>query len=329
MSRFLSCVAALTILATPVFAECAGQNLFETMPPDELAVMEEAADAVPYPEGNFWRATRGDEVITLIGTYHFDDPRHDPTLAAITPFIQSAATVMVEAGPEEERKLLDLMARDPSKMMIVEGPSLIQRMPADLWSRLSAALSQRGIPGFVAAKLQPWYVNVLLAVPPCAMAQMVDPKGLDGLVIDTAAAARVPVRALEPYDTVFKVFDLMTEADQLAMIEATLAMEDRSEDFSATLADSYLAGESRLMWELMRQISYQAPGVTRDQVDAEFARMEEALMASRNRDWIPVLQEAASGGPVFAAFGALHLPGREGVLALLEAEGFIIEPLPL
>ncbi len=329
MSRVLTCFAALTFLATPLFAQCAGQNLFDALPRQDMAALEAAADAAPFATGNFWRATRGDEVITVIGTYHFDDPRHDPTLTAVTPLIRSAATVMVEAGPKEEKQLLDLMARDPSKMMIVDGPSLIQRMPADLWNRLSAALAQRGIPGFMAAKLQPWYVNVLLAVPPCAMAQMVDPKGLDGLVIDTAEAAGVPVAALEPFDTVFKVFDMMTEADQLAMIEATLAMEDRSEDFSATLADSYFAGESRLMWELMRQISYQTPGTTRAQVDIEFSRMEEALMASRNRNWIPVLEKAAADGPVFAAFGALHLSGREGVLALLEAEGFTIEPLSL
>jgi uncharacterized protein len=329
MKRLLTCLAALTFLATPLFAQCAGQNLFDAMPAEDLAALEAATAEVPYPKGNFWRATRGDEVITLIGTYHFDDPRHDPTLSAVTPMIRSAKTVMVEAGPEEEKKLMDLMARDPSKMMIVDGPSLIQRMPADLWSRLSVALSQRGIPGFMAAKLQPWYVNVILAMPPCAMAAMVDPKGLDGLVIDTAEAAGVPIKALEPFDTVFKVFDLMTEADQLAMIEATLAMEDRSEDFSATLADSYFAGESRLMWELMRNISYQAPGVTREQVDVEFARMEEALMASRNRAWIPVLEATVANGPVFAAFGALHLPGHDGVLALLEAEGFVIEPLTL
>lgn len=327
MHRFLASLAALTFLATPIFAQCAGQNLFDAMPAEELAALEAAAAAVPYPQGNLWRATRDGEVITIVGTYHFDDPRHDATLDLVSPFIRSATTVMVEAGPEEEKALLDLIARDPSKMMIVEGPTLIQRMSPDQWTRLSSALSQRGIPGFMAAKLQPWYVNVLLAMPPCAMAQMTDPKGLDGLVIDAATAAGVPVQALEPFDTVFRIFDQMTEAEQLAMIEATLAMEDRSEDFSATLADSYFAGESRLLWELMREMSYQTPGVTREQVDHEFGRMEEVLMSSRNRAWIPVLEGELAKGPVFAAFGALHLPGHDGVLALLEAAGFKIEPL--
>jgi uncharacterized protein YbaP (TraB family) len=61
----------------------------------------------------------------------------------------------------------------------------------------------------------------------------------------------------------------------------------------------------------MRLISYDMPGYTRDQVDAEFARMEQILIAaSRNRAWIPVLTGAAQEGPVFAAFGALHLSGE-------------------
>ena len=52
-------------------------------------------------------------------------------------------------------------------------------------------------------------------------------------------------------------------------------------------------------------------------------------MKARNRAWLPVLTQAASEGPAFAAFGALHLSGEEGVLNLLKAEGFDLQPLAL
>ncbi|WP_431298359.1 TraB/GumN family protein [Tabrizicola sp. BL-A-41-H6] len=329
MTRILACIAALFLAASPLSAECTGENLLATMPAGERAALQAAANDAPYPTGNFWRATRGGEVITLIGTYHFDDPRHQPTLEAITPLIETATTVLVEAGPEEEAALLDMMARNPSLMTITEGPTLLEQMSPETWAMLSDAMSKRGVPGFMAAKLRPWYVNVLLAIPPCAMAGMTDPKGLDGMVIDTAEAKGVPVKALEPFDTVFDIFGAMTEAEQIAMIQATLLLEERSADFFITLADAYFAGESRLVWELMRKVSYEQALVPRAEVDAEFAKMEEVLMAGRNRAWIPVLEQAATAGPVLAAFGALHLPGDAGVLALLEAEGFSIEPLPL
>lgn len=330
MTRFAA-VAALVfaLLSTPLLAQCAGKNLFAEMAPERRAALVAAADAVPFPRGNYWRATRGDEVITLIGTYHFDDPRHLPTLDVITPEITAATTVLVEAGPDEERALMDLIARDPSKMMIMDGPTLLEQLPTDVWRQLSEALALRGVPGFMAAKLQPWYVAVLLSMPPCAMAQAQDPKGLDGLVIEIAQSAEVPVRGLEPFDTVFKIFDAMSTEEMIAMIRSTLAVEHQAEDYSATLADSYFAGESRIIWEYMRDVSYGLPGYTREQVDAEFARMEELLMNSRNQAWIPVLTAAAAEGSVFAAFGALHLSGEKGVLKLLQDEGYTLEALPL
>jgi uncharacterized protein YbaP (TraB family) len=330
MIRLLSLLAlSISLLAAPLRAQCAGENLFSNMDPDRLAAITAAADSVPFPRGNHWRATRGDEVITIIGTYHFDDPRHAATLDAITPALTSATTVLVEAGPEEEKALLDLIARDPGKMMIMDGPTLLERLPAETWENLSAALSARGVPGFMAAKMQPWYVAAMLAIPPCAIAQMADPKGLDGMVIDSALAAGVPVRALEPFDTIFTLFGAFSDEEVVAMIDSTLAMEDRAEDYSATLADSYFAGESRMIWEYMRDESRNLPGYTPERVDTEFARMEELLMAARNRAWIPVLTEAAAKGPVFTAFGALHLSGDEGVLNLLQSEGYTLEELPL
>lgn len=322
-------ITAFALVAAPLAAECNGQNLLASMPADRLAEIQAAADAVPFPTGNYWRATRGDEVITMVGTYHFDDPRHFPTLDIIAPEITAATTVLVEAGPEEEAKVLDLISRDPSTIMITEGPTLIDRLPPELWEGLSAALTSRGIPGFMAAKMQPWYAVMMLSLPPCAMAQMVDPKGLDGLVIDTALAAGVPVRGLEPYDTVFTLFGAMTEEEFESMLASTLSIEAQAEDYSATLADSYFAGESRLIWEFMRFVSYDLPGYTREQVDAEYARLEDLLMDSRNRAWIPVLTKAAADGPVFAAFGALHLSGKAGVLNLLQEEGFTLTELPL
>lgn len=333
MSRLLSCLPALllgALLCGPGFAACVGQNLFETMDSDRRAEITASADAMPFATGNFWRATRGDEVITIAGTYHFDDPRHDPNLAALIPHITAAKTVLVEAGPDEEKALMALIAKDPSTMVITEGPALNQLLPPEVWEPLSKALSDRGIPAFMAAKFQPWYVLTLLSIPPCAMSQMTSkPKGLDGMVIDTAKAAGVPVRGLEPFDTLFTIFGELSTEDLTEMLASTLAIEDRSEDYFTTLVDSYFAGESRKAWELMRFISYDLPGYTRAEVDAEFAKMEEIVASRRNRAWIPVLTEASAKGPVFSAFGALHLSGEDGVLNLLKKEGFTVEELPL
>ena len=117
----------------------------------------------------------------------------------------------------------------------------------------------------------------------------------------------------------------MERSAQIEMIRTTLAMVDQAEDYSATLTDAYFAEEARAIWELGRLAAYGLPGKTTDEIDADMAAMEEALMNRRNRAWIPVIEDSVKDGPVFVAFGALHLSGEEGVLALLERKGFTLE----
>lgn len=319
---------AATTFAQPSHAECQGQNLLDLMAPEQSAELRARADAEPFARGNLWTATKDGQTVTLVGTYHLDDPRHAPTLARITPLIGAASTVLVEAGPEEERQLRDHTAKHP-QVMILTDTTLPELLPPEDWQHLSDALKMRGIPGFIAAKFQPWYVSMMLAIPPCAMQSSMARDGLDARIIAEASAANIPVRALEPFDTVFHIFENLPMQDQIGMIRQSLATEDRAEDFSTTLADSYFGGETRVIWELMRYESLHMPGITPEQAEADLALMEEAMMNTRNRNWIPVIEAAAARGPVLAAFGALHLSGRDGVANLLAQNGWVLSPLPM
>ncbi len=330
LSAILLALGLTLAIAAPARAECLGENLIDSMPEAERRALFDAADRVPHPRGNFWRATRGDQTIHLIGTYHLDDPRHAATMDRITPLIDQSATVLVEAGPEEEAALMADLARDPSLMVQNDGPTLREALSDPEWQLLADAMRERGLPPFMVSKFRPWYVSILLALPACSIDGMQEGLGgLDGLVIARAQDQGIPLKALESHDTVFRLFEAMPLDDQLAMIRSSLALEPISADYSVTLADAYFQGESRVIWELTRALSLRVPGQDPAQVAEDFARMEQVLMTDRNRAWIPVIEAAAAEGPVFAAFGALHLPGETGVLRLLEEAGFTLERLPL
>ena len=327
----LRCIAVIAALLLPLGAQaqCIGQNLIDALPAAEQTALRTAARAVPYPEGNLWRATRGLQTIHLVGTYHFDDPRHDTTLASVTPLIASAATLLVEAGPAEEAALSERIAREPGVMTITDGPTLPEMLPEPEWQALSAAMKARGIPGFMAAKFQPWFLSMMLGVPPCDMARAATGRGLDQRLMDEATARGLPIRALEPYDTLFTLFDGLAQADQLSMIRSALAMEPQAADMSVTLADTYFAEESRLIWEFMRHLTLAAPDADPAQALRDLDLMETALMTNRNRAWIPVISAAATKGPVVAAFGALLLLGDQALPNLLVQAGVTVERLPL
>jgi len=327
--RCLMPILLCLLLAAPVVqAQCAGQNILESLPPQALADLAAQSEARPYSKGNFWRATRRDQILILAGTYHLGDPRHDTTLARLQPYLDTATTLLVEAGPAEEAALRDRMAADPGTMMGDASGGLADQLGPDDWARLSSALLQRGIPSSLSARLRPWFVSMMLSIPPCALPLAAQNAGLDRRLIKQAQTRSIRITALEPYDTALNLFDGLTAEQQLTMIRTALAVEDRAADMLRTTSDAYFAGESRLIWDLNRLLTDQLPGADPVRNAIEFAALEQTLITARNQSWLPILEGAAENGPALAAFGALHLSGENGVLALLDRAGFTLTPLP-
>lgn len=335
MRIFLAGIFTLWAAAAPA-SECAGTNLFHTMPPDQRAEIDAAVAGVPYHQGLLWRASKDGQMMTLVGTYHFDDPRHDETLARLDPLVADAAALFVEAGPDEERKLTKALAADPALMVDPTGPTLPERLDDRDWALLSAAMAERGTPAVVTSRLRPWYVAMMLGVSPCMMRQLAQDGavGLDRRLAGRAEALEVPVRALEPWDTVFTLFGHLTPQQEIEMIRAALPAAAHADDYAVTLTDAYFAGDVWAIWEFGRFDAYRNSGLSREQVDAQMQLAKNHLMDRRNQSWIGPLTQgardaAAHGKGIVAGFGALHLPGEQGVLRLLERDGWAIERLDL
>ena len=311
----------------PASADCTGTDLLAEMAePDRTALLDRAAQA-PYPEGLFWTAKKDDQVITLVGTFHLNDPRLAPIVQKLTPLIQSARTVMVEAGPEQERDLRAAFKTRP-ELLILQDTSLPQLLSETDWQALSKAMQSRGMPAAMAAKFQPWYISALLGLPDCLDLAKLQKNGLDAQIIRIAQSAGVPIAPLEPFDTVFRLFESISRAEQIEMVLASLAADARADDFFTTMTALYFAGKLRVIWELYQTLQMGTGGQS-DQAIESAARLETLLITGRNESWILPLETAAARGPVLAAFGALHLPGDRGVVNLLAQRGWQVAALPL
>lgn len=53
----------------------------------------------------------------------------------------------------------------------------------------------------------------------------------------------------------------------------------------------------------------------------------EAMLDNRNKVWADKLPAIMNAAPTFVAVGALHLPGKEGLLSLLKKQGYKVEPV--
>ena len=334
MKTFLAACALSLLAGTGWGAECVGKNLIAALPKADQAWIREQAEAVPYHQGIRWRASKGDARISIIGTYHFDHPMHAATVERLTKELTQADKLLVEMGPTEEKLLQSSIISDPTLVMDPTGQTLPERLDAAHWGQLSEAMEARGIPAVMASRMRPWYVATMLAFSPCDMEQMMAKggatNGLDERLIDTAEAASVEIEALEPWDTVFRIFDNLSPQDEIDMIVYSLPMAKYADDYNTTMEDAYRAGDIWQIWEFGRLDAYKNSGMPKAEVDRMLADAEEYLINERNRSWIVPLTDAANVAAVkhkgvVAAFGALHLPGNQGVLRLLENDGWKIE----
>lgn len=328
----LATLCALVLATAAGAADCTGRDLIADLPAGERAQLDRAVAATPYPQGIFWRATRGEARIEIAGTYHFPDPRHEATVARMAPLIAQSGALLVEAGPDEEKALTDHLSRDPALMVDPTGPTLPQRLGDRDWHAVAQAVEQRGVPAILASRMRPWYVAMLLGLSPCMLDQAQDlagRQGLDHRLVDHARGEGVPVLALEPWDTLFTIFRDLTPEEEEDMIRAALPAARLADDYAATSLEAYFRGDIWQVWEFGRLDAHENSGLPSGAVDRQMQLAEDRLMTRRNRSWIGPLTRAAEaaaaeGKPVVAAFGALHLPGETGVLRLLEAEGWTI-----
>ncbi len=304
-------------------AGCVGTDLFAALPEAERAALTADAAAAPHGEGLVFRASRGEERLTVVGTYHLPDPRHAALVAEIRPDLAAATTLLVEAGPEEEAALKARIAADPG-LMFSDGPTLPEILPEDLWQELATVTTARGMPAVLVAKMRPAFLSMILSIPPCALEEIAQGGGgLDKALMAEAAARDLPVRAVEPYDTLFTLFEEIPQEDTEAMIRATLVGAEDGPSNSVTMGNLYFARQPRLIWEFSRHEAL-AAGLDPEEVAAQMDLAEELLVVRRNRAWIAPIEAALAEGPAVLAVGALHLSGAAGVLALLEAEGFTV-----
>lgn len=322
---WLTSLTCLLWLPTLLAAQCEGRDLRSSLSEADRAEIATAVAETRYGSGNLWRATRGARNLTLLGTIHIDDPRLDPIADGLAETVAEAEVVFLEMTQTEQAALQSALSADPSRIVLPEG-SLIDLLPEEVWATLADAAAARGLPGPMAARLQPWYLSLVLALPPCVLASGTAPQGLDSRIEAAAEAAGVPTRALEPFDTLFSIFASEALEVQIDMLSASVMDEQAAEDMLATTVALYFDEAHAELWHLSRIAARGQLDLPPAEIDAIFAALETRLLTERNRAWIEVL-EATPEDTIVAAFGAAHLFGEAGVLQLLSEAGYDITRL--
>jgi uncharacterized protein YbaP (TraB family) len=271
-------------------------------PPDfatTRALADKACPAVVAPY--FFRVEKAGQISHILGTRHIGVSLAKMP-AVVRDQIRSARLAVFETPIED----------DSGPLPGVDGPSLADQLGPALWARY------RGIAGRAAA------VRVEHGRPSDAIISLIalyedKTAALDVEIEHEVTTARIPTDGLETHT--FQQ-QLILELMDVRMLRATLAgTPDRAALEREAVEDlhEYCAGtDDEPGFDQETRSQLKAGGLS----DAEIDRLDDKLVFSRNRDWIPKLEEMFASGGVFVAVGADHLTGKRGVIALLAARGW-------
>jgi uncharacterized protein YbaP (TraB family) len=241
----------------------------------------------------------------LFGTIHSEDPRVTELPRPVRSAFSNAERFAMEVVPDAEAILKSMVT-----MVYTDGRTLKDVVGPDLYGDVVEAANAREMSEAAIRDFRPWAVVTLLSVPPAETGEFLDMR-----LYKDALAEGKPVVGLESIDEQLAVFENLSESDQVLLLRETLEAGDQLPGVFQRLIDAYLR---RDLAELLRLSDlYLSAG---DPLLAE--RFRAAALDVRNRRMAERMMDLLEEGGYFIAVGALHLPGKDGILNRLRAAGY-------
>jgi uncharacterized protein YbaP (TraB family) len=261
--------------------------------------------------GLLWEVSKADtELVYLFGTIHSEDPAVLQLPEPVQQAFESSQIVVLEM-------LLDMeaMLYSSTAMLMMDGRLLSEVIGAQLFRQVSVAIQSRGISEPVLERMKPWAAAVTLSMPEQETGQV-----LDAVLYQDALQQNKAVYGLETVQEQLNVFESLSEEDQVALLKDAV---ENFPEIDAMHAELLAAYKQRDLGGLMAL--NETSMKTGDQRLAE--EFQQNLIVDRNHRMVERMREYLQQGSAFVAVGALHLPGEEGLLNLLEQQGYTVRRL--
>ena len=271
-----------------------------------LVVSLQASEDKNY--GLLWEVSKpGFEAAYLFGTIHSEDPEVLQLATPVQQAFDDADSVVLEVMMD-----LEAMIYTSSAMLMVDGRVLSEIIGQSLFEKTARAVSARGIPEVMLERMKPWAVATTLSMPLPETGMVLDLK-----LFQSAEQAGKQLHGLETIREQLDVFETMPEGDQVVLLKDAVDNLEVIDDMNAALLSAW----KRRDLAAMMAISDAAMQSGDQRIARDF---EQRLIIDRNRLMAERIEPHLERGGAFIAVGALHLPGDDALLNLLERRGYTL-----
>lgn len=266
-----------------------------------------------YADPAFYRISKGNEQHWLLGSIHAGKPSLYPLPDPVERAWQQSRALVMEVDmthiSQAQWQEMGAITR------LVDGKTLKDHLPMDLYRRTLIAAGQNGLTEAMLAPLRPWFAAITLTQAALERTGYRGEFGVDQHFAKRANDGGKPIVGLE---TLLEQLGYLASVgdNQTLMLESTLdELPELEKGFTEVMA-AWQNGDQATLINLLKE--EMAPPKLQ-------AWLEQTLLAERNRNWVKKWPDLPNES--FIVVGALHLYGEQGLLALLEQQGWRITPL--
>lgn len=215
-----------------------------------------------------------------------------------------------------EQFMMEVNFSDPETMTVMQSAMMAKQKLSDLLSAkevevMKANISKFGYRFEDVEGMSPMVINSLLMVKyfDCAPTEL---KMIDVELMNLAASGDKIIGGLETAKEQMETLGkFLTPSD----LVKTVSKFEEGKEIMVKLKKAYLDEDLATLDVLMKD----RKEMTQEQ--------EDLLLNNRNKNWVKMMPELMTDNSTFFAVGAGHLLGKEGVITLLQKQGYTVTPV--
>ncbi len=331
---FVAFATVLTFLVGVQMSSASSQKVHKPMveeigelSDEELIKMEKelqkpVKESGRFTEGVLWQIEKDKELVGYIfGTIHMNDKRVNEVRKSIVGKFDEMTSFAMESFPSDHYwNPYHGGQMIKGDMTLPKGQTLEQLIGKGLYSRVEEVLLDVGLDKETILHLKPWAAMRSFAV----KAENTEDLILDYELLDRAAAQKKDLYQVESIEEFLVTFYSMPEDVQIKLLEFTVNSYKEMRNTIDLMLEAYLEEDLTKMYQISTLFIPNKP---------EYERYREIylkhVVKNRNVVMEHYMRKPMREKKTFIAVGALHLYGDQGVLALMEKDGYQVKRVPV
>ncbi|MCG8380581.1 MAG: TraB/GumN family protein, partial [Proteobacteria bacterium] len=251
-----------------------------------------------------WKVSKGENNANYVfGTIHVSDPEVTTLPNVVDEALHESDQFVMEALPDAEQML------SLSQLMFFnDGRKLSEYIDKSIYNKTIEILSSYFLGSDSVSVMKPWAAFLMMNYPPDQGA------ALDLVLLSIAQQNGASVSGLESLKEQGDIFNELTIDEQVKLLTDTVCHYDVVRQDFEVLKEFYLKQDLGGLYNHTRRFSTIEEPV--------YKKLMKKLITDRNITMVKRMQPTLEKGKSFIAIGAMHLSGEDGVLALLEKQGY-------